>query len=104
MSPAGLIGFVVGVFALRMLGGFALASLLAANDRVVRLLSLLPLAIVAAVVGVQTFTVGKSVTLDARALGVAAAALASAKGVPIGGVVVTAAVTTALVRLLFSGA
>ena len=98
MSPAGLAGFVVGVFVLRMLGGFALASLLGTNDRVLRLLSLLPLSIVAAVVAVQTFTKGDQVTLDARAVGVGMAAFASAKGLPLGGVVVVAAVTTALVR------
>jgi hypothetical protein len=98
VSPAGLVGFVVGVFALRMLGGFALASLLGSNERVLRLLSLLPLAIVAAVVAVQTFTTGKEVTIDARAVGVGMAAFVSAKGFPLGGVVVVAAATTALVR------
>ncbi len=98
MSPTGLVGFVVGVFVLRMLGGFALASVLGTHERVLRLLSLLPLAIVAAVVSVQTFTKGDDVTLDARAVGVGMAAFVSAKGLPLGGVVVVAAATTALVR------
>ena len=98
MSPAGLVGFVVGVFVLRMLGGFALPSMLDTNERVVRLLSLLPLSIVAAVVAVQTFTIGDQVTVDARAMGVGMAAFVSAKGLSLGGVVVVAAVTTALVR------
>ena len=98
MSAVGLVGFVVGVFVLRMLGGFALASVLGTNERVLRLLSLLPLAIVAAVVAVQTFTKGDEVTLDARAVGVGMAAVVSAKGLPLGLVVVVAATTTALVR------
>lgn len=98
MSPLGLGLFLVGVFALRMTGGFALGSILGDNDRWTRLLALLPLAIVAAVVAVQTFTIRQHLTLDARAVGVAVAVVAAWYRLPLGVVVVMAAATTTLVR------
>lgn len=98
MTPVGLAGFVVGVFALRMVGGFCLAGVLERHERLARLLALLPLAIVAAVVATQTFTIRQDLTVDARVVGVSVAGLASWRGVPLGAVVVLAAVSTALVR------
>lgn len=98
MSPTGLVLFVVGVFVLRMLGGFGLGGLSGADERWTRLLSLMPLAIVAAVVAVQTFTTRQDLVFDARAIGVSAAGLASWGRLPLGVVVVLAALTTALVR------
>jgi hypothetical protein len=99
MSPAGVVLFIAGVFALRMVGGFALGGVLAANDRATRALLLMPLSIVAAVVAVQTFTTKTSVVVDARAVGITLAAVLSWRRVPMGVVVVLAALTTALVRL-----
>jgi hypothetical protein len=99
MSALGLLLFIVGVFALRMAGGFALAGSLAENDRVARLLLLMPLSIVAAVVAVQTFTTETSIELDARVVGVGLAAVLSWRRVPLGVVVVLAAAAAALVRL-----
>lgn len=98
MSAAGLALFLVGVFGLRMIGGFALGGLLAGRQRWARLLSLLPLAIVAAVLAVQTFTTRQDLAFDARAVGVAAAGLASWRRLPLGAVVVIAAAVTASVR------
>jgi hypothetical protein len=99
LSAAGLLLFLGGVFGLRMLGGFGLASVLGNDERWTRLLTLLPLSIVAAVTAVQTFTTRQSIVLDARAIGVGVAALASWRRLPLGVVVVLAAGTTALVRL-----
>lgn len=98
MTPAGLAAFAIGVFALRQLGAFALGGILAGKERWARLLALMPLSIVAAVIAVQTFTTRQDIVLDARAVGVGLAAVASWKGMPMAGLVVLAAVTTALVR------
>jgi hypothetical protein len=99
MSVAGLVLFVGGVFGLRVLGGFGLGSILGQDERWTRLLTLLPLSIVAAVTAVQTFTTRQSIVFDARAIGVGVAAVASWRRLPLGVVVVLAAATTALVRL-----
>ena len=50
MTPVGMALFLVGVAALRLTGGFALGGVIAGNDRVTRLLLLMPLSIVAAVI------------------------------------------------------
>jgi hypothetical protein len=99
MSVAGLVLFVTGVFGLRVLGGFGLGTILGSDERWTRLLTLLPLSIVAAVTAVQTFTTRQSMVLDARAIGVGVAAFAAWRRLPLGVVVVLAAGTTALVRL-----
>jgi hypothetical protein len=98
MSAAGLLLFLGGVFGLRLLGGFGLGGLLGTDERWTRLLTLLPLSIVSAVMAVQTFTTRQSIVLDARAVGVGVAAVASWRRLPLGVVVVLAAATTALVR------
>jgi hypothetical protein len=99
MSPLGALLFIGGVFILRMVGGFALAGALAEDERVARLLLLMPLAIVSAVVAVQTFTTKTSIVLDARVVGVGLAAVLAWRRVPMGVVVVLAAAATALVRV-----
>ena len=98
MTVAGLLLFLGGVFGLRVFGAFGLGGLIGDNERWTRLLALLPLSIVASVVAVQTFTVGRTVVVDARVVGVAVAAVASWKRLPLGVVVVAAAAATALVR------
>jgi len=99
MNAAGLVLFLAGVFAIRMVGGFSLGGVLAGNERIARLLLLMPLSIVAAVVAVQTFAVKTELRLDARVVGIAVAAVLSWRKVPMGVVVVIAAASTALVRL-----
>lgn len=59
---------------------------------------LLPAALMAALVVVQTFGAGESLTIDARAAGLAAAGVAVALRAPVLVVVALAAVVTALVR------
>ena len=98
MSVAGVILFLGGVFGLRMLGGFGLGSLLRDNQRWERLLALLPLAIVAAVVAVQTFTTRRSIVFDARVVGMSVAAFAAWRRWPLAVVVLLAALVTAGVR------
>jgi len=98
VTPVGLALFLVGVAALRLTGGFALGGVIAGNDRVTRLLLLMPLSIVAAVISVQTFTTKAHLVLDARIAGMAVAAALAWRKVPMGVVVVIAAGVTALVR------
>jgi hypothetical protein len=58
-------------------------------------------ALLAALVVVETFGNGRSLTLDARALGVAFAALLLVRRLPMAVVVVGAAAVTALARFVF---
>ena len=63
-------------------------------------IELLASALLAALVVVETFGNGRSLTLDARALGVAFAAVALARRAPVIVAVVGAAVVTALARAI----
>jgi hypothetical protein len=61
---------------------------------------LLPVALLAALVAIQTFTNGQRLTVDARAAGLAAAVVALALRAPFLVVVITAAAVTAGLRAL----
>lgn len=98
MSVAGLLLFLGGVFGLRMLGGFVLGGLIGDNERFTRVLALLPLSIVSGVIAIQTFATKQHLVIDARVVGVGLAALGAWKKLPLGLLVVVAAVSTALVR------
>jgi hypothetical protein len=63
-------------------------------------IELLASALLAALVVVETFGKGRSLTLDARALGVAFAAIALLRRAPMTVAVIGAAVVTALARLV----
>ncbi len=65
-----------------------------------RCLSLIPAAIITALVMKDTFTVGQDLTLDARALGIAVAVVAAWKRAPLIVVIVLGAAATAIVRQL----
>lgn len=71
-----------------------------ASPRVARIASLLTIALLAALVAVQTFTAAGHVVLDARVVALAAAAVALALRAPFIVVVVLAAVVAAVVRAL----
>lgn len=100
MTPLGLVLFLTGVFAIRQVGGFALASLLGDSELATRLLNLLPMSIVAAVIAAQVFTAGRTLVLDARVVGLAVAVVLSWRKLPIGLVVIAAAGATAATRAL----
>lgn len=68
--------------------------------RLTGVVELLAPAVLAALVAVQTFGDGRSLVLDERLVGVAAAAIALWRRAPLLLVVVVAAATTALARLL----
>ena len=78
-----------------MFGGRQLPAPLA------KVVPLLAPTLLAALVVVETFNgTGRSLTVDARAGGLAAAALALTRRVPLIGAVVIAAATTAVIRLI----
>jgi uncharacterized membrane protein len=69
-------------------------------ERVTSVVALLAPALLGALVAVQTFGAGTTLTIDARVLGVAAAGVAIWRRLPLLAVVVIAAAVTALVRLV----
>jgi len=78
--------------------GLALPTQVLEHHYVIRLGALLPVSLLAALVAVQTFAMGESLTLDARAAGVAVAVLALILRAPFLLVVVLATATAALLR------
>ena len=87
-----------GCFLLKVLG-WSVPPRLLADERVRRGVVLLPLALLSALVVVQTFASGSSLRLDARAAGLAVAAVAIVLRAPFLVVVGLAALTAALLRL-----
>jgi hypothetical protein len=88
-----------GCFALKLLG-WSVPSRLLENARVRRTALFLPVALLAGLVVVQAFASGRSLQLDARAVGLAVAGVAVLLRAPFLLVVVLAAATAALVRLV----
>ena len=95
---------VVGLLMIGVYGQRALGAVLVKTDRVgeqwQRALENLPLAIIAAVVGLQTLTTNRSLVNDERLGGLAVAALCAWRRLPLLITVVAAAATTALLRQL----
>ncbi|HWK26848.1 MAG TPA: AzlD domain-containing protein [Solirubrobacter sp.] len=84
-----------GCYALK-LAGLSIPRRALEGVRVQRVAALLPVALLAALIATQTFAGG----VDARAAGLAAAALALLARAPFLAVVAVAAATTALLRLI----
>ena len=92
-----IVSLALGTAALKLLGPLFLGGR-TFPAVAMGIIELLASALLAALLVVETFGNGRSLTLDARALGVAAAALALAKRVPVTVAVVGAAVVAALAR------
>jgi predicted branched-subunit amino acid permease len=88
-----------GCFLLKALG-WAVPGRALENERVRRTVLLLPVALLAGLIVVEAFASGRSLALDARAAGLAVAAVAVLLRAPFLVVVVLAAATAALLRLL----
>jgi uncharacterized membrane protein len=88
-----------GCYALK-LAGLSMPRRLLSNPRVLRISAMVPIALLAALVALQTFTTGTRMVIDARAAGVAVALVAVLLRAPFLVVVVIAVVTTALLRLV----
>jgi branched chain amino acid efflux pump len=87
-----------GCFALK-LAGLSIPARFLEESRAV---AVLPVALLAALVGIQTFSSGEALVLDARVAGLAAALVAVRLRAPFLVVVSAAAATTALVRAVSS--
>jgi hypothetical protein len=99
VSWAAILALVAGAYAFKVLGAVVLGGR-ARPDRLVRCVALLPAALLAALIVVSTFGASRALVLDARAAGVAAAAVAAWRRVPFPLVLLVAAVVTAVIRAL----
>jgi branched-subunit amino acid transport protein len=89
----------IGVYGQRMIGATTVDPK-RLDERWQRVLTALPLAIIAAVVALQAFTTDRSLAVDARVAGLAVAALCAWRRLPLLVTVLAAAATTAAVRAL----
>ena len=94
-----VLALAVGAYALK-LAGWLVPARVFEDPRVRRAAALVPVALLAALVVVQTFADGRSLALDPRAAGLAAGAVALALRAPFLVLVVVAAAAAALVRAL----
>jgi hypothetical protein len=94
-----IIGASLIAFGLKF-AGYTVPPALLEKPRVSRVTTLLPAALLAALVVMQTFTTGSQLALDARAAGLLVAAVALLLRAPFLVVVVAAAATAAGLRLL----
>jgi branched-subunit amino acid transport protein len=85
---------------LSKLAGLSVPQAVLDNPRVRRVAALLPIALLAALIAIQTFTDGQHLVLDARAAGLGAAVVAVLLRAPFLVVVIVACATAALTRLL----
>jgi branched-subunit amino acid transport protein len=96
---AAVLGGSVACYLLK-LAGLSLPQRWLEGEQAQRVAALLPVALLAALIATQTFSSGRSLTLDARAVGLGVAAVAVVLRAPFLVVVAAAAITTALMRLL----
>ena len=94
--PAVIIGSI-GAYLLK-LAGYIIPERVLENERLRRLTALLPVALLAALVAVQTLSVGSALQIDARIAGLAAAIVALILRAPFLVVVLVAAITAAVLR------
>ena len=94
--PAVIVGSL-GAYLLK-LSGYVIPERVLDNPRWRRLTAILPIALLAALVGVQTFSTGNALQVDARVTGLAAAIVALALRAPFLVVILVAAATAAVLR------
>jgi|1186.fasta_scaffold04423_2 hypothetical protein len=100
MTWSALLVLAAGTYAMKAAGPVALGNR-ALPPRAEAMFALLAVTLLAALVAVSTFADGRSLTLDARAGGLAAAAVAIRLKAPFVAVVAAAAATAALLRVAF---
>jgi membrane-associated phospholipid phosphatase len=99
MIWAGLLVASGACYALK-LAGLSLPSRWLQDARIQRTVPLLPVALLAALVATQTFSLGQHLVLDVRAAAIGVALVAVLLRAPFLVVIVVAAATAALLRLL----
>ena len=98
MTWAGIIVASVSCYALK-LAGLSLPQSWLRDPRIQRTVPLLPIALLAALVGTQTFSIGHHLVIDVRAASLVVAIVAVVLRAPFLVVVAAAAATAALLRL-----
>lgn len=99
MSWTAILVLAAGAYACKAVGVLVLGPR-ATSRRALRAVALLPAALLAALVVVQTFGADRRLTLDARAAGVAVASVLAWRRAPFVVVVVAGAAVTAALRAL----
>jgi hypothetical protein len=99
MSWTAVLAASIGCYALK-LAGLSVPRRLLDDDRVQRAAALIPVALLATLIVLQTFTDGQTIVLDARAAGLGVAIVAIRLRAPFLVVVAAAATTAALLRLV----
>ena len=99
MIWAGVVVASLACYGLK-LAGLSLPQRWLQHERVQRTIPLIPVALLAALIGTQTFATGKHLVLDVRAAALAVAVVAVVLRAPLLVVVAVAAATAALLRLL----
>ena len=102
MTWAAIIGAGIGCYLLK-LAGMSIPARVLERPLVERIADLIPVALLAALIAVQVFASGSHLTIDARAAGLGVAVIALLLRAPFLVVVVSAALTAALLRLVFPG-
>ena len=98
MIWAGLLVASAACYGLK-LAGLSLPARWLQDPRIQRTVPLLPVALLAALIAVQTFSSGRHLVLDVRAAALGAALIAVLLRAPFLAVIVVAAATAALLRL-----
>jgi len=96
---SGLLLAAAGCYGLK-LAGLSVPARVLADPRVDTIAALLPVALLSSLIAVQTFASGRALAIDARAAGLAVAALAQSRRAPFLVVVGAATLTAALVRMV----
>ena len=99
MTWAAIVAAGLGCYLLK-LAGLSIPGSVLEHPLVHRVADLIPVALLGALVAVQVFAAGATLTVDARAAGLAAAVVALLLRAPFIVVVLVAAATAALLRLL----
>jgi branched-subunit amino acid transport protein len=99
MMWAGVLVAAASCYALK-LAGLSLPQRWLQDARIQRTVPLIPIALLAALVGTQTFATGQHLVLDVRAAALAAAIVAVVLRAPFLVVVAVAAATAAMLRVI----
>ena len=102
MIWACIIGAGIGCYLLK-LAGMSIPARVLERPLVERIADLIPVALLAALIAVQVFASGSHLTIDARAAGLGVAVIALLLRAPFLVVVFAAALTAALLRVVFPG-
>ena len=100
MTWAGVLAASLTCYALK-LAGLSLPQAWLRNARVQRTVPMIPIALLAALIATNTFATGRHLVLDVRAAALLVAGVAVVLRAPFLVVVVSAAMTAALLRALF---